>query len=459
VSTSYLRQKQVRSVYAMGSFGYKDTYFIDASVRNDISSALPKDNNSYWYPSVSGSFLFSNLIKSKVLSYGKLRASYAMAGSDFAAYQTAFTYGFGSNYPATTGSINTLLVPDNLKNPNLKPSFANSYEAGIDLKFLNNRIGVEFTVYQQRNDNQVINLSVSGASGFDNTVVNAGLIENKGVELSLSGRPIQSKIFTWDAQFNFAHNKNTIKELYPGINVYQLDLNTYSSQTIYLNSSVNQSFGNLIGPGYRRDAATGKVLLGTDNMPLFDTAKDFGSVLPKFTGGMLNTFRVWKFDLSAMIDFQKGGQFFSWSKMLSAKSGQAEETAAINDKGFNVRDPLASGGGVKVNGISAATGQEVTAYVDARTYYRTNLGTRIYDEWIYSASYIKLREISLGYNFDADFLKKTPFKGIKVALIARNPVMIWQAAPKGVDPSELSSGSSDISWIEKGELQTVRSFG
>ncbi|MFC3563669.1 SusC/RagA family TonB-linked outer membrane protein [Pedobacter jamesrossensis] len=459
LSTSYLRTKQVRSMYAMGSFGYKDTYFIDASIRNDISSALPKDNNSYWYPSFSGSFLFSNLIKSKVLSYGKLRASYAQAGSDFAAYQTAFTYGFGSNYPATTGSINTLLVPDNLKNPNLKPSFANSYEAGIDLKFLNNRIGAEFTVYQQRNDNQVINLSVSGASGFDNTVVNAGLIENKGIELSLSGRPIQSKIFTWDTQFNFAHNKNTIKELYPGINVYQLDLNTYSSQTIYLNSTVNQSFGNLIGPGYRRDAATGKVLLGADNMPLFDAAKDFGSVLPQFTGGMLNTFRIWKFDLSAMIDFQKGGQFFSWSKMLSAKSGQSEETAAINDKGFNVRDPLATGGGVKVNGISAATGQEVTAYVDARTYYRTNLGTRIYDEWIYSASYIKLREISLGYNFDADFLKKTPFKGIKVALIARNPVMIWQAAPKGVDPSELSSGSSDISWIEKGELQTVRSFG
>ncbi|WP_316829186.1 SusC/RagA family TonB-linked outer membrane protein [Pedobacter aquatilis] len=458
-STSYQREKQVRSMYAMGSFGYKDTYFIDASIRNDISSALPKDNNSYWYPSVSGSFLFSNLIKSKVLSYGKLRASYAMAGSDFAAYQTAFTYGLGSNYPATSGSINTLLVPDNLKNPNLKPSFANSYEAGIDLKFLNNRIGAEFTVYQQRNKNQVINLSVSGASGFDNTVVNAGLIENKGIELSLSGRPVQSKIFTWDTQLNFAHNKNTIKELYPGINVYQLDLSTYSSQTIYLNSSVNQSFGNLIGPGYRRDPATGKVLLGTDNMPLFDTAKDFGSVLPQFTGGMLNTFHIWKFDLAAMIDFQKGGQFFSWSKMLSTKSGQADITAAINDKGFNVRDPLASGGGVKVNGISAATGQEVTAYVDARTYYRTNLGTRIYDEWIYSASYVKLREVSLGYNFDAGFLKKTPFKGIKVALVARNPVMIWQAAPKGVDPSELSSGSSDISWIEKGELQTVRSFG
>jgi len=443
----------------MGSFGYKETYFLDASVRNDISSALPKDNNSYWYPSVSGSFVFSELIKSNILSFGKLRASYAMAGSDFSPYQISPNYNFGAVYAPVTGAINTVFVPNKLLNANLKPSFANSYETGIDLKFLKNRIGMELTLYKQSNKDQVISLFVSGASGYETSVVNAGLIENKGVELSLSGRPIQSKLFTWDVAFNFARNKNTIKELYPGVDVYQLDLSTYSSQTIYLNSSINQSFGNLIGPGYRTDAATGKVLLGTDNMPLFDTAKDFGSVLPRFTGGIRNNFRIWKLDLAAMIDFQKGGQFFSLSKMLATKSGQAEQTAALNDKDVNIREPIANGGGVKVNGISQATGEEVTAYVDARTYYRTNLGTRIYDEWIYDASYLKMREISLGYNFDPATLKKLPFKSLKVALIARNPFMIWQKAPKGLDPSELSSGSSDISWIEKGELQTVRSYG
>ncbi|MET3113554.1 TonB-linked SusC/RagA family outer membrane protein [Pedobacter sp. CG_S7] len=458
-STSLLRQKQVRSMYAMGSFGYKDTYFLDASVRNDISSALPKDNNSYWYPSVSGSFLFSELIQSEILSYGKLRASFAIAGSDFDAYQIMPAYGFGAVYPNAAGSINTMVVPDNLKNPALKPSFANSYEAGIDLRFFKNRVGMELTFYQQKNKNQVINLSVSGASGFDNTVVNAGLIENKGIELSLNGRPIQSKFFTWDATINFAHNKNVITELYPGINVYQLDANVYSSQTIFLNSTAGKSFGNLVGPGYRRDEATGKVLLGSDNMPLFDTAKDFGSVLPKFTGGFRNNFKIWKIDIAAMIDFQKGGQFFSWSKMLAVKSGQAAVTAAINENGKNIREPLANGGGINVNGISAITGQEVNAFVDARTYYRTNLGTRIYDEWLYDASYIKMRELSIGYSFDNNVLKKTPFKSVKVALIARNPFMIWQKAPKGLDPSELSSGSADISWIEKGELQTVRSYG
>lgn len=468
VNTSYKRKKEVRSVYAMGSIGYKDTYFLDASVRNDISSALPDNNNSYWYPSVSGSMVFSELTKWTPLSYGKLRVGYAVAGSDLSPYQTAFTFSPGSVYTTTAGPINTMYVPDNLKNPNIRPSFARSFESGIDLKFLNNRLGIDFTYYQQKNKDQIINLGVSGASGYDQTVVNAGMIENKGIEIALKGQPVKSRYFSWDANLNFARNKSVISELYPGINVYQLDANTYSSRTVYLNSTVNQSFGNLVGQAYRRDPATGKILLGADNMPLFETNHDFGTVLPQFTGGFLNNFRIWKFDLNAMIDFQKGGQFFSWSKMLAVKSGQAAETAVLNDKGMNVREPLANGGGVKVNGIYApgtkisnvdVSGQEFTGYVDARGYFRNVLGTNIYEEWLYDASYIKLREASLGYALDGAFLKKTPFKAAKIAFIVRNPVMIWQKAPKGLDPSELSSGSASISWIEKGELQTVRSFG
>jgi len=182
-------------------------------------------------------------------------------------------------------------------------------------------------------------------------------------------------------------------------------------------------------------------------------------VVPDFTGGWLNTFRIGRFDVSAMIDFQSGGQFFSWTKMLSVKSGQAEETAAINDKGKNVRDPLADGGGVKVNGISSVTGAEVTAYVDAKSYYRTVLGTSVYEEWLYDASYIKMRELRVGYTFTREAHKKMPFNSINVALIARNPFMIYQQAPKGLDPSELSTGRSSISWLETGQLATTRSFG
>lgn len=459
VISSFLRRKEIRSVYGMASFGYKDIYFLDASLRNDVSSTLPLDNNSYSYPSVSASMIFSELLKWKPLSYGKLRASFAVAGSDLPPYQTGSSFNLGTPYTATSGTIIPIGVPDVLNNPEIKPSFANAYEAGLDLRFFNNRFGIDFTYYLQQNKDQIISLSVPGASGYSSTVVNAGLIENKGFELSLTGKPVVSKFFTWNSTLNFARNRSMVKELYPGIDVYQLDANTYSSVSIFLNAEVGQPFGSLVGQAYKRDAVTGKILLDAANLPLFEANHNFGSVLPKFTGGFLNNFRIWKFDVAAMIDFQSGGQFFSWSKMLAVKSGQAAETAVFNDKGFNVRDPLAAGGGVRVDGISDATGNEVTAYVDARAYFRNTIGTRIYEEWLFDASYIKLREVSVGYTFEKGILKKTPIKTVKLAFIARNPAMLWQKAPKGLEPSELSYGSGSISWLEKGEFQTVRSYG
>jgi TonB-linked SusC/RagA family outer membrane protein len=454
--TSYLQRKEIRSIYAMASAGYKDTYFIDASIRNDNSSSLPLANNSYWYPSVSASMIFSELMKWKPLNYGKLRLSFARAGSDLNPYQTTPTFGVGGIY----GTTNTLFVPDNQNNPNIKPSFANSLEAGVDLRFFKGRLGAEFTYYTQKNKNQILNLDVSGTSGIGSTVINAGLIENKGFELSLSGVPLQTKDFQWNVVFNIARNTGMVKELYPGTNVYALDVNTYSGVSVYLNSYVGKPFGSLIGKAYQRDSATGKILLGTNNMPLYtDATHDFGSVVPDYTGGLRNSFRFRNFDLSAMIDYQFGGQFFSWSKMLAVKTGMAEETAALNDKGKNVRDALVDGGGVKINGVLNSTKQEVTVYVDARTYYRTTLGTHVYEEWLYDASYIKLREIRLGYTFGKRVMQKLPFSSMNLAFIARNPAMIWQKAPKGLDPSELSSGGNSISWLETGQLNSVRSYG
>lgn len=456
---SYLLRKEIRSAYGMVSLGYKNTYFVDASLRNDNSSALPPKNNSYWYPSVSGSFAFSELFKWKPLSFGKVRLSYAKAGSDLSPYQTSFVYGVGTIYTSTP-PINTLTVPDNLANPDIKPSFANSYEAGIDLQFFKNRLGVDFTYYIQKNKNQILQLDLSGTSGYASTTINAGMIQNKGIELTLTGSPFKSKHFSWDVIFNIARNKSMIVELYPGTNVFVYGSTTYSGVTSFLNSYVGKPFGSLVGKAYQRDSATGKILLGSNNLPLYtDATHDFGSVLPDYTGGLQNTFRAFGFELAAMIDYQFGGQFFSRTAMLLAKTGMSPETAALNDKGKNVRDPLADGGGVHVFGISASTKQPVDAYVDARAYYRTTLGTHVYEEWLYDASYIKLREIRLGYSFGKEKLGKLPFSSIVVSLIARNPVMIWQKAPKGLDPSELSTGSQAISWYESGQANTVRSYG
>lgn len=458
--SNYLLKKEIRSLYAMTSLGYKNTYFIDATIRNDNSSALPSDNNSYWYPSISGSFAFSELVNWKPLSFGKIRLSYAQAGSDLSPYQTSPVFGVGTVYTISP-PVNTLTVPDNLLNPDIKPSFANSYEAGIDLQFFKNRLGIDFTYYMQKNKNQIINLDVSGASGYGSTIINAGLIENKGVELTLTGSPIKSKEFLWESVFNIAWNRSEVVELYPGTNVYTYGSTTYSSVTSYMNSYVGMPFGSLVGTAYQRDSATGKILLNaTTNMPLFTNATtNFGSVLPDYTGGFQNTFRYKGFDLGVMIDFQSGGQFFSRSKMLLARTGMDPITAAVNDKGFNVRDAVANGGGVRIDGINVTTKQPVTAYVDARAYYNGVLAKSIYEAWIVDASYIKLREIRLGYSLSRKVLGKLPITGVNIGLFARNPLMIWQKAPDGIDPSEISTGGQSISWYESGTANTVRSYG
>jgi len=454
-TSSYLRRREIRSLYGMASLGYRNTYFLDASLRNDNSSTLPADNNSYWYPSLSGSLVFSELLKWSPLSYGKVRASYAQAGSDIDPYRTSTVYSVGTVY----SGINTLSVPDALNNPFIEPSFAHSYEAGIDLKFLKNRLGVDLTYYKQDNKSQVIDLNVSGTSGYSSAIINAGLIRNKGVELTLTGAPVVGKNFSWDITFNMSRNRSKVVELGPDMNVYPHYSSTYSSVTTYLNSYVGQAFGSLVGPTYQRDPATGMVLLDNNNLPLYTASThNFGTVLPDYTGGLQNSFRIFGFDLSANIDFQKGGLFFSRSQMLAVRTGQHEMTAVLNDKGKNIRDAVADGGGIRVEGINATTKEHVVAYVNPQTYYGVT-ARRVYDDWLYEASYIKLREVRLGYALNKRILGKLPFSSANLALIARNPAMIWQKAPKGIDPSENSTGAQAISWFESGQANTVRSYG
>ncbi|SFB01841.1 SusC/RagA family TonB-linked outer membrane protein [Algoriphagus aquimarinus] len=458
VTSSYQQNKQIKSAYAMVSLGYNNTYFLDASLRNDNSSTLPVDNNSYWYPSLSTSVVFSEWIKSDVMTLGKLRLSYAQAGSDLSPYSTTSFFNVGSTYTGSS-TVNTLSVPDNLNNPNIKPSFAHSYEAGVDFKFYEGRVGLSFTYYNQRNENQILNLDISGTSGYGSATINAGEIVNRGLEIALTATPFRSDNFNWDMSFNISRNRNEVVELYPGIDVYQYGSTTYSSTSSYLNSYVGKPFGSLVGQAYQRDEATGKILLGSNNLPLYtDATHDFGTVLPDFNGGFQNVLNYKNFQLAAMIDFQAGGQFFSRSKMLAVRTGLDPLSAAINDKGMNVRDPLADGGGVKVEGISAETGEDVTAYVDAKAYYGV-VARRIYEDWLYDASYIRLREVSLSYNFNKSQFANLPVENVKVALVGRNLGMLFQNAPKGINPAELSTGSQAIGWYESGQLPSVRSFG
>lgn len=458
---NYESEKRIKSLYGMVSFGFRNRYFLEATLRNDNSSTLIQGNNSYWYPSVSASYVFSDDLKWKPLSYGKLRLSYAQAGSDLGVHMTNGDLAIGTVYTTPDdATINTIYVRDVLLNPNIKPAFAHSYETGVDLKFLDNRIGLDFTWYMQKNVNQILPLTLSSTSGYASTIINAGMIRSKGIEISLSATPVRSSFFNWQTIFNLSRNRSVVEELAPNVNVYLHDNTRYSQVNSYLNSYVGQDFGSLIGKAYQRDPATGLILLDNNNMPMFtDATHNFGTVLPDMTGGWQNTFRIWKFDVGAMIDWQKGGQFFSRTWMLAHKTGIAPATAEINDRGKNVRDPVADGGGVKVTGISNATKERVETYVSAYTYWRQFVGTHAYEQWVVDASYIKLRELRLGYTFEKKDLGRLPLQSVNIAFIARNPAMIWQKAPKGLDPSELSSGANSISWRESGQANTVRSYG
>lgn len=438
--------RKVNSVYANASFGYGDFIYIDASARNDWSSTLPTDNNSYFYPSVSGSLVFSELLpKSSIFSFGKLRAGYAKVGTDIGPYQIYQIYSTGNPY----GSNPTQFIPSTLLNQNLKPGLSSSYEAGIDLKFLNNKIGIEFTAYQNDNKDQIIPLAVSPTSGFRNAIINAGNIQTKGIELHLFVNPIKTQSFDWNFDINFDKSNSKVVELAPGLTNYQLG-STWRGLTI--NAREGEEWGLFNGRKIRIDAASGKRVVGADGHYIYDLNQNLGSVLPKFKGGFVNSI-TWK-DLVFRfnIDFIVGGKFFSVTRMFNAYAGLAAETAGVNELGKPKRDPVSSGGGILLDGVTA-DGKPNTVRVETQELYEDRLFA-LHDYWMFDQTFVKLREVALGYNVPKKVLGNMPVKSIYVGLLVRNPLLLYSAVGGGIDISE-----AETYWTEGGQLPPVRSFG
>lgn len=451
VANNYLFQRQVNSVFGNVSLGYRDFAFIEASLRNDWASTLPQANNSYLYPSVSGSFVFTEFVpRNNILSFGKIRAGYAQVGTDVDPYQTALSYTAGLPYSNNA----TAFLPTTLPNENLQPGLSGSLEGGIDLRFLNNRFGLEFTAYRNDNRNQIIPLPVAPTSGYFNAVINAGLIRTSGLELHLYANPIKSASgFNWEFDINADRNRSQVIELAEGLTNYQIDGPQW--RTLTLNARTGEDWGLLVGQGIRKDPATGKpVVYGSgpnaglyikeDNVPL-------GSVLPKFKGGWLNTLSYKNVIMRINTDFVVGGKFFSTTKMFNAYAGLGYETAGLNELGNPKRDDPANGGGILLDAVTE-DGSPNTTRVDAQNLYENWLFA-LNERWIYDKTYVKLREVSVGYNLPANLLGKW-VKSANVSLIARNPVLIYSAIGGGIDISE-----SETLWYEGGQLPPVRSFG
>lgn len=454
VSRGYSKAK-VNSVYAKASFGWRDMVYVEGTVRNDWSSSLPKASNSYLYPSISGSFIFTELLKSNILTYGKLRASYASVGSDIAPHSLDLAISNGSFY----GTNPSASIGNSFRGGNIKPSLTNAIELGVEMRFFK-RFGIDVSVYKNNNINQILNVDVSPASGFSTAQINAGDIVNKGIEISLNGTAIQKKNFQWDVTLNFAKNTNEINELAPGINTYLYTTNRYD---IRLEHRVGEQWGTFYGRKWRVDPKTGETIINASGQPEYDINQKIGTVLPKFTGGLFNTLRYKAFDLTFSIDWQSGGLFYSETRNFNTGAGLSAETVGVNDKGFDWRDypgtyTLAGGntgkGGIRVPGVFA-NGTPNNRYISARAYWYT-ARQRDARNVLLDASYIKLREIRFGYSIPSSVLSKLKFaKSANIGVMVQNAWLIWATTKKyGIDPSEVESLG-----YEGGQLSATRQIG
>lgn len=310
------------------------------------------------------------------------------------------------------------------------------------------------TYYDEKRNNEPLPVTLPSSSGALSIFLNSGDARRKGIELSLSGDVIRNRDgFSWTTSANFAMNKSTIERVAEG-----LDNINYGFQPAFGYVSVIQmkgeEWGQLVGNGFKRDAAGNKVL-NSEGKYIIEGNVNFGSILPKFTGGFYNSFNYKGISIAASIDFQKGGKFFSLSEQWGSSSGLLEPTAAMNDRGYNVRDDVSEGGGVHVVGVDEA-GAPVDTYVDAYGYFTQFHGNRLAEQYIHDASYIKLREVGISYQLPKAMFANSTIRGITLGLTARNPWLIYVSKDNvnRFDPSELAEP-----YGENGQLPSTKGYG
>ena len=440
------REKEVNSIYGSASIGYKGTYFVDVSLRNDWSSALPTNDNSYLYPSVTGSVVFSELFDSNgLISFGKVRGGWSQVGNDTDPYRLGLTYSPQSNY----GSLPAYAVPNTINNPNLKPERITTTEIGLEMKFLNDRVGFDVTYYDIVSRDQILPLDIASTSGSTATIVNAGKMTNKGVEVQLSGSPIRkANGLNWDVSVNWAKNENEVVELAEGQTNYLIE-----SWGPSINARIGSPYGSWTTDGFVYHE-NGQRIVNPDGTFARATNQDFGTYLPEWTGGVTNNFSYKGFNVSVHIDFQNGGTLYSVSNRYGTYSGLLEETIGLNDRGNPKRDPVADGGGVRADGVFE-DGTPNDVYIDAQAYYKHLRLRREY--YLYDASFVKLREVNISYSLPNRLFQNLPFNGIDVSLIGRNLAILHKNVPN-VDP-ESAYGAGNTQGFENGQHPSTRSVG
>ena len=469
-TSSYISEKQVNSVYANATVGFRDVVYIDATARNDWSSALPADNNSYFYWSTSSSLVFTEFAlfdDISFLSFGKLRASYGEVGNDLAPYQIGTVYSTGTPY----GSSPTQSVPNSLRTPDLVAAVKSTIEFGLDLRFLNGKIRTDINYYKEVDEDQILSLSVPGSSGYSASTLNAGKFTTTGWEFLVNATPIQTQDLNVDFTVNFSFYEAMVDELAEGLEAYELEDAFWG---LDLFAEVGKEWGQLKTEGSYGgfDYLNGQRVVNSNGDYALKTNTNFGTISPDFTGGFLTDVSFKNFTFSAAIDFQKGGLFYSVNKQFAEYTGIGATTVGTNSLGNSWRDYVvdkngnrvsavllqnaaANSGGVNVKGVDA-NGNPVEYLRLAERYFYNHF--RIKEAHVYDASYIKLREVSISYNIPADVISTTPIKRASVSVDFMNPLLLY-ASTSGIDPSSVQNGTGGFSFWESGATPSTRGVG
>ena len=441
-STYFVSNSTVNSLYGTADFGYKSYLFLNITGRNDWFSVLSPGPDHYFYPSISGSFVFSEMLKTRPswLDFGRIRGSYAEVGSagPIGPYANTLTFALSQNLynGQPLGSINNTSVP----NPALKPFSVKEKEIGLELHMFNSRVNLDVAAYDKETTNQILNVSISNASGYTGTSFNLGSLQNRGVEVNLELIPVQGNNFTWKTDFNTATNKSKVLSLAAG----QQQLTVGSGE--FFGAIVDQvglPLNQLQGSDYKRDA-NGRIIVA-GGLPLASTKPAlFGSALPTATGGWANTFKYKRLSFMALIDFKAGGKVLSSSNLNWLREGLSKPSLVGRE------------GGVIYPGVNA-DGTPNTTAVNAESFYANYRSAGLVGPFIYNSSFIKLRTISMSYDF-TNVLKVKYIKGLTLAAYCRNVLIIKKFLPN-LDPEAIQTSGDNLAGYEQGALPTVRTTG
>ncbi len=445
----------VDGVYASASLGYDGYLFLDGTIRRDKSSTLPSDNSAFYYPSISSSFVFSKVLESDYISFGKVRLNYAEVGNSPGFDRILDTYATNTAFNGASAS-----VKGTKNNPDLKPETTTSIEAGLEMAFLNNkRVGFDISLYKNNTKDQIIPLSVTTATGYNFKLINAGEIENRGIELSLFGKVIDQEDFKWSVDINWSKNTNEVLSLFTDANGNQItnyQLGSFQGG-VTINATVGQPYGTIQGTDYTYE--NGQPVVDPSNGQYISSSTSdqvIGNINPDWNGGINNRFSYKDISFSFLIDIQKGGDIFSLDQYYGLATGLYEETAFINDLGNPVRNTIADGGGFINPGVNPG-GAVNTTRIRADRFgafgYRRGLPNKAF---VYDASYVKLREVVLSYNLPKKLLENTFIKNVNFSIVGSNLWIIHKNLPHA-DP-ESGLGAGNLQGYSTGSLPSTRDF-